>query len=404
MALYHFKGKKGERHEIDDVGLRLAVKIKTEMQKDTGRAAWGRLVKMMKDEGYDVVQTESFRLLVKNFKARVIDPEDDTEITSVSELNKQIGELAIEKRDLQNIRRDMGKVRREMTDGAIFNRELIDAVRDGITINVVKGVKDIEHELTNQTLIAVLSDVHIGALVKFNGNKYDTFVAHELIEEYAEIILDRVNKEHPSEVILVGLGDYVEQIAMRPNQLWTVDSDFGTQQSNAIKFVSEFISRIAYGATVPVKTTFIGGNHDRFNGNKKDNIYGDTFSTTLSEVMKIVAEQVPNLTVVDPDTPLRTHLNVNGAKIKFVHGDIDKIADKGILGKVSQFDGRIYDAIVGGHLHSASIREDSGWIIQSGSIIGSNEYSDSLGVSSERSQVILMVDGFGNITPSIIKL
>ena len=60
-------------------------------------------------------------------------------------------------------------------------------------------------------------------------------------------------------------------------------------------------------------------------------------------------------------------------------------------------------ALVGGHLHSLAITENSGYQIQSGSLIGATEYSDRLGCYAKPSQVMLRLDDHG-ITPIIVNL
>ena len=58
-----------------------------------------------------------------------------------------------------------------------------------------------------------------------------------------------------------------------------------------------------------------------------------------------------------------------------------------------------YNALVGGHFHSLAIREESGLVIQSGSVIGPTSYSERLHFKASRSQVLLDVNEHGVITP-----
>jgi len=66
MAIY--TDNKGKTHEIDDVGLYRAAKYKKELQRDNGRANWGKVARLLRQDGYDAKQCEGFSQLVKRYQ------------------------------------------------------------------------------------------------------------------------------------------------------------------------------------------------------------------------------------------------------------------------------------------------------------------------------------------------
>ena len=118
----------------------------------------------------------------------------------------------------------------------------------------------------------------------------------------------------------------------------------------------------------------------------------------------IVEQTDYDIKVREPDKVTEDHISVNGSNIKFVHGDLQNISKPETIAIASQFDNVRYDALVGGHFHSLSVHEESGLVIQSGSLIGPTSYSERLHYRASRSQVMLDVSSDGEITPLPVML
>ncbi|AVH85624.1 hypothetical protein [Lactobacillus phage Maenad] len=405
MATY--TDNKGKTHEIDDIGLETASRYKTELQRENGRANWGKVARLLRQDGYDAKQCEGLRQLVKKYQRKTGVLKSSKEQRSLeldhkrNALDKEIDEMLLEKRELQLMRREFNKSRRDYADMELFKRDVKRSLKDGITVvpneldyPVVKPLSD------GSVLIVALSDLHIGAKVDVDGYKYDEDIAKDKLSEYADKVIRYASFSKFGAIYIENLGDSIEGAYMRNNQSYEITMKLSEQINTAIKLVSEFVINVAKNTGIPVIYSGILGNHDRANGNKKDNLPDDGFSTVLNEAIKLIAEQTNyDITVKEPDKVTEDHLSVNGNNIKFVHGDLHNLAKAETLATSSQFDSMLYDAILGGHFHSMSIREESGLVIQSGSVIGPTSYSERLHYRASRSQVMLDVSSDGTVTP-----
>ena len=120
MATY--TDNKGKTHEIDDIGLETASRYKTELQRENGRANWGKVARLLRQDGYDAKQCEGLRQLVKKYQRKTGVLKSSKEQRSLeldhkrNALDKEIDEMLLEKRELQLMRREFNKSRRDYAD------------------------------------------------------------------------------------------------------------------------------------------------------------------------------------------------------------------------------------------------------------------------------------------------
>lgn len=408
----------GKEHEIDEDGLSRAVLYKIEIQKDAGKANWSKIVKMLKADGFDAVKSEGLRQAVKKYQKK-IGKLPNREDFKQSSLTLKLGELSQAKREIQNQRREFNKLKRELLDQSIYRRELENALREAVSdfksdsydyqqsnLNGSESLKTYDNDTNlddKPALVVSLSDWHIGCKFKTSYNEFNYKIVTDLVAEYLSKIETLINNYGIENVLLLNLGDTVEQVYMRNfTQTFEAEFDFSTQQAKAIELVSSFIKKLCRDYP---KTKFyysaVSGNHDRMNGNKKDVIYGDSFQTILNLFLKNLP--LENFEVIEQASPVKGGIYFNGVNIAFEHGDRLNLNDKHIITTVSHRDGKVYDALLVGHLHHCEIREDNGLFVMSGSLKGMDTYSESLNLRAGRSQACLLIRG-GKITPMMIRL
>ena len=137
------------------------------------------------------------------------------------------------------------------------------------------------------------------------------------------------------------------------------------------------------------------------NGNKKEVIYGDSVQTILNLFLKNLP--LKNFEVIEQKSPVKGSVSFAGTNIAFEHGDRLNLNDRHILATVSQRDGKVYDALLVGHLHHFEVTENNGLFVMSGSLKGMDTYSESLNLRAGRSQACLLIRN-GNITPFMVRL
>lgn len=410
---YYYKDKRNKKHKLSNKDLDKCVVAKIEYQKsNNGKCNWSHLCSELRKDGVDAQQCENFRMLVRRYQKKIgklPSKEKYSDLVSsekLASLKEQIGELNIQKREIQNYSREFGKVRRDLVDEVQNHEELLNIARE--SVNVVPWTIDnrINTDVSNNEMVVVISDWHIGALVHIINNDYDSTIAEDAIQGYLMDIMSYIRVYKPKSIKIVNLGDTIENAYMRFNQSFDVEMNVSEQETKAIQFVTNFVRSVValVDGSVSVCYTGIMGNHDRTSGNKKNNLYGDSFATVLNAMVQVMSEQIDNLHYIEPNEIHRTALEANGSKLAFVHGDLNNLSSANCLAEISQFDGTHYDAVVGGHLHCAKIMEQNGWVIQSGSLIGPTSYSDKLSKLASRSQEIIIIDQDGNIQPNIVKL
>lgn len=398
----------GNETNFSDKQLDLINATKKQYLRQNGNIPWGKIKRQLKEKGLEFKVTPA---LLKLLEAREQDVHDtpkplqnDSDSVVDSMFNDDIAKMGFHRRALQNTKRELSKWERDLNDVSIFRAQTLKAIPDALELDLDFPKPQIADK-GNQMIVG-LSDLHIGAKVDIpQVNQYSMEIAQARLDQYVQKIANFVSFYKPNKIYIEDLGDSIENVYMRKNdQSFSVEADLATQQAQAIKQIINFIVKVR-SLGVPVEFTSIGGNHDRSNGNKKELVEGDSFATVLNTVIEQLAQDKEGLDVAQPDHIYRHVIYPNGSPIKLVHGDYDKLSDDNILAKLSLLDDVNYKALVGGHFHSANIRElMGGFVVQAGSLIGPTSYSENLKARSSVSQSILVVEPDGSIIPNIIKL
>lgn len=401
--MHSYTDHKGNKHFITDEELKTAVDIKLELQKSgNGTCNWSKLCSMLKDQGADAKKCENFRTLVREFQRGLGKLPEGVKYASklnsqqVESVRKEIGELNIAKRELQTLKSEFNKLKRYVTDTEISNSKIYKLAQQNFHVNVEQHEHkdDLDVSVSEYDLVVTLSDLHIGAVTDLPNSHYNSLIAYSYLMNYAKQINGIILEKRPKRVYITNLGDMIEGSFMRYNQQFDIDLTQSEQQAKAIEYVMDFISSI-YSFTsnygIELYYTGIAGNHDRSNGNKKDNISGDSFIVVLNAMVKLASQKMDGFNFLEPDDNNRTKICVRNHWLKFVHGDLDNLNNQNVLSNLSQLDGLHYDAVLGGHKHSLMIKENNGLVVQTGSVVGNTNYSKDLAVSASRSQVVMLV-------------
>lgn len=228
---------------------------------------------------------------------------------------------------------------------------------------------DLRDKNVRKTAIVTCSDWHIGECFNNEWGRYDSDIARERIEEYANKAIQRCVKEDISNVIICGLGDLVSgnihnSIAVTNRE--NVIEQITLASELMLNFVKAFVDQGFY-----VTFTNICGNHSRISRKEEavkderlDNLIGWFVSTHLLDY--------PNFAYVKPkDTTIAEIGNY-----WFVHGDNDAFGKSGLANLVLM-NGFKPDAIFMGHLHSFALEDCYDVkICRGGSLCGSgNDYT-----------------------------
>jgi hypothetical protein len=417
--MYTYTNRKGELIEVDEQHLRTAVDLKVLLQKDSNsyRCSWAKHRKMMIKEGFDDSDVnESYRQLIIRYQRSIGElPSSETfadkVVTSKLDSYKElVGESIFHKREAQKYLREINKGKRDIVDGSLFIEEMRQAVHN--TLSNVKWDEVLNHTFepifkhSKSRMILVLSDWHIGAMVDTEDNKYNYEIAKRRIDNTVRQAIQMARERRVYRVDVVFCGDMLEHAYMREAQAYDAEFPVTTQMTLGGRLIIE----VLYQLSRNFFTTYRGfaGNHDRLNKDKNANISGDTGMVVVNEIVKVFIENanIENLMYVDTHPYHARLVNINGRNFRFEHGDLLKKDDKHKLDKRGSYDKIHYDAIVYGHFHHYMTLEVGmdRFEMRCGSIKGSDDYSETLGVGSAPSQLAIFVDSDGNIEPVRIRL
>ena len=247
---------------------------------------------------------------------------------------------------------------------------------------------------SDNDMLVMLSDLHIGQCFSTQFGEYNSDIARERLEKYlAEII--KIQKRHNSENCFVSIqGDLISG-----NIHKTIAVTNRENVIEQIKLASEIISSFCYELTKVFKHVYMqdcSGNHSRLD-RKDDAIHSERLDDLIAWNIEMILCHIPNFTV------LKTKLDIGIAKFDIrgktylaTHGDFDNFSKQGVA-NLSFMIGFIPYAILCGHRHFPAMSDFSGVkMIQSGSLVGSgNDYTIEKRLTGKASQTVCICNDKG---------
>ena len=249
-----------------------------------------------------------------------------------------------------------------------------------------------------------LSDLHLNELVWLPDNKYDFKIASQRLQKFATESKALFRHSGFKTVVIADTGDKLNS-DRRLDELLSNATNRSQAQFIAVELLKQFILDIAQEFNVVY--TYVLGNESRVNDEMSWNEFSatDSYDYNIVHILKIIFEDEKGVTFVEPETPNKTVIGINGKNFLLVHGmkfgnDPHKAvkslvrlyADKGIC----------IDYVIFGHIHEAMIADK---FSRGSSLVGANAYSeDNLLLTSCASQNIHSVFNNGDINSTRIDL
>lgn len=410
----NYTNNDGEYTKVSTEHLDTALRIKIELQNasPSQRCAWKKHRQLMEQEGFfDSDTSENYRCMIKAYQkslGKLPQLKKHVEMIATKKLesiSSFVGEIAEEKRDNQNVLRELNKIKRQIIDGNLYTKTMVEGLRNSMEDIewerlISSDVKDKIIIENGDTAIALVSDWHIGALVKLDGkNEYNYEIAKRRVREYTIELIKYCNVHNIQKIEVVFMGDAIEGTYMRAGQGF--EAEFGTSEQIA-KFSTLIIHMLnTLSKAHSVRYRAFAGNHDRMNQmDKGNNVHGDSAIYLSNEIVKTFIENVdnPNIEYVTTDHYSAT-LEVNGFNIKLVHGDLEKKNDNKKIHEHSSRDGINYNIIAYGHFHHFLVLEVGleRFELRVGSTKGIDHYAEKFGLGSSPSQVIIGINSEGKL-------
>lgn len=296
---------------------------------------------------------------------------------------------------------------------AAYSKQLYDKVLDKLTDllkdpNAFTIPEPSEEEVDDDSaLILNLSDIHLGekdvVSAQGNTNVYDEVTAFTRLEQYVDKSIAEAKKHNVKQVVVINVGDIINNVYMHPNQMGYVTMNVSEQTALAIRLVTSLLLKLQ--AEFP-KVYFgsVAGNHDRSEGaNKAANLAGDSVSHLIIDMIKLEKEHgmLPNVTLIENESSDESEIDIEvcGQRLVFTHGEKIKRSSKD-NGTKFQGQGKHIDFLIYAHYHSFSLIEINGTIeIGLPALKGFDQYPKTIGLeASTAGQVSFIIDDKRNLS------
>lgn len=403
-----YKNLEGDTIVVSQEHLETAVRIKRELQmaSPSHRCNWNQHKLLMEKEGFlDSEVSEGYRQLIKSYQVStgtIESKEKHADIVATSKLasiKEATGELFYTKREVQMESLKLNRLKRELTLFGVIAEEIREALIN--ELNEVIPTYAYQPRLSGKgRMVVFLSDWHIGATVdNVLSNSYNLSIAKKRIAKYLSKIKKIAREEGITDIDVVCLGDMTEGVSMRNvTQSYEAEFPLAVQIVKAYELVRDFIVNLSEKHNVTYRG--ISGNHDRMNGKKEDNIDGDSTIFVINFMIKefVEAKEAERIQYFEADhINYSVQLDINGIKIKAVHGDNEK--GNKLLATHGDIDDTNYNVIAMGHLHHFHVREVGRNKFEAyfGSLQGVNNYALKGKFLSNASQGIIVINEYNEI-------
>lgn len=257
----------------------------------------------------------------------------------------------------------------------------------------VKNKMPIVNHSDNEMII-MLSDLHIGGCFDNSFGSFNSDIAKERLDKYFDYVCEYAELYKVSKVTIVALGDLLNgnihhsiQVTNRENVI------------DQIKLASELIAEFCYKCSnifEHIDFYNVSGNHSRIS-TKDDAIHSERLDDLIGWIVSKTLSHIDNFKYIKStiDNGISS-FNICGNQYVCIHGDYDASNTNGVA-SLSLMLGVIPYAILRGHFHTPSYNEVNGVkIIQGGSLVGSgDQYTLEKRLTGKPSQTILICNEQG---------
>lgn len=301
----------------------------------------------------------------------------------------------------------LNKSNRELKKTEFTYREFLDGVIEAVgrfeKKNSIAPTKNTN--VDGKSLIIQLSDLHLGSVVDLEGNKYNTSMAVERLNQYLDHIEFVIKNNVINELIVLNTGDTFS-LDYRSDQSLAMEKTRAESYVDGLDIITDFIYSL-YEYKIPMRIISVLSNESRLKGYLDPSTSNkgavDSFDYILHQTLHRLFKNT-GITFENDCAKLEYLFKVKNKNILALHGNTiknhnDDSFTKARLNTMVET-GILPDAIICGHIHTASI---NAYWFRSGSLKGHNEYAKNklTLVYTKPSQNLYLVDN-ERIVPMVI--
>lgn len=338
---------------------------------------------------------QSFCSMFDAIKDKYLDKEQ------IHELEKKKQELIKERCRLSDERTAYNRMLRN--DARLESRldSLETAIKEFGKVNFITNKPSLVN--SDNDLLVILSDLHIGQTFESFNGAYNTKIANKRLNQYLNEII-KLQSLYNSQDCYVSLqGDLISNSIHKTIAI--------TNQENVIqqiKMASEMVTSFVYELSKhfqKVIVSSVSGNHSRLD-KKEDALKDERLDDLVIWYMNTALSGVQNVSIlVNKQDSTFAELDIRGKRYVNVHGDYDSFSKSGVA-NLSMLLGYFPYAITYGHLHNCAMSDEAGVkIVRSGSFSGSgDDYTIEKRLNGKPSQMVCVCTQKGIISYNVIEL
>lgn len=313
--------------------------------------------------------------------------------------DEQIKEIEVQKRELERKKiqfRDERNAWQKQNYADARVEEKLDKLEDELT-SLGRTNFDTHNILSidsDNDMLVILSDLHIGQTFDSIFGKYNTDIAKDRLNQLLNEVLS-IRDLHNSRKCYVSLqGDLISGNIHKSIQV--------TNRENVIEQVknaTELVSSFCYELSLHFENVFlsnVSGNHTRIE-RKEDAIHDERLDDIISWAVELSLKHIDNFHVLhrNIDTGI-ADIDIRGKSYIAVHGDYDGFNKSGVQNLCLAL-GFVPYAITFGHLHVCSVDETNGVkMIRGGSLAGCGDsYTIEKRLTGKPSQMVCICTNKG---------
>lgn len=247
---------------------------------------------------------------------------------------------------------------------------------------------------SDNDLLVILSDLHIGAAFSSEWGEYNSDIATRRLNQYIREIV-KIAERHNSENCFVSIqGDLISGNIHKSIQV-TNRENVIDQIKIAANLITDFCFELSnYFKKVTI--TNVSGNHSRID-KKEDAIHSERLDDLIGWIVKNSLSHINKITFKENNLDIGiASIDIRGKEYIAVHGDYDSYSPSGVSNLCMMIH-RIPYAILYGHLHHCSVDEVNGVkMVRGGSLAGSGDaFTIEKRLSGKPSQMVCVCSSAG---------
>lgn len=248
--------------------------------------------------------------------------------------------------------------------------------------------------------LLLLSDWHYGMEFENPWNKYNPDICKQRVSFLRDKVIDLIKLNKITDLVILDLGDL---IAGRIHSQIKIESRFDviTQTMDVCEILAELLTDLSVHCNIKFYSSL--DNHSRLEPNKKESLELETLARLIPWYLteRLAHNQNVEICSNEYGEDIIT-CNVFEKNIAGVHGDADK--PQSVLERISLLTRQYYHMLCTAHLHHFFCDEvNETLIIGNPSLMGTDNYSTKLRLTSEPAQVFI-ISNKNNLAESIHRI